>query len=510
VSTEGTAEAAAAGAQPQGGEVIVTLGVGLPEGARRRLTEFGGFELRTEVEDAGDAELVLVSTRLPRGDLTGLLAAIRERCHGRLVALVHTGGEGLAVEIMRAGGVAVVAEGNEQALQSCLTGAPHDTALVDTFERQVAQAGGGGDPTRDRDPVTGLPGAAAFEQRLEELAAGGDVPRVAFLRLLNLRAPDRAQGSERAAGALVRRRLSAQFMPLVRAYSAELYALDEGEFALVAAEMAPQAAEQLGARLTSVAAAFAPSGHTALALAMGHAGSEVSQELVTLQELAQRALEVAAVEKGGAVVNADTLSLGVSSTTELEAATRMVAFVEQHDPYPQGHGGRVAELASALARQLGYEGAANTRIRLAALLHDIGKVGLPLDAVSAERSTSGEAGEAYRTHPARGADYLRVSGGADVAAAVRSHHEHWDGSGFPDGLARDAIPIAARVIAVADAFDRLLHAAGGDEVARAEAALAALRSMAGQHLDPTLVEIAEGVIAEAYGVTFEAARAAPA
>lgn len=492
------------------GETVVTLAAGLPASAEQRLGQLGIYDLHTDIDRLAESSLVLVSTRLPRGDLTGFLAAVGDRRSCPLVALVHTGGEALAVEVMRAGAIGVVAEGNEDALRAYLSGAAHDNTLVETFERQIAQAGGTGDPARDRDPITGLPGAAAFEQRLGEFASGGDVPRLAFLRLLHLSAPGRGQRAERAAAALVLRRLSVQFTPLVRAYGAELYAFEQGEFALVAEAMSPHAAERLGARLGEVAGAFAPSGHTALALAMGHAGAEVTGELPTLRELAQRALEVAAIEKGGTVVNADTLSLGVSSTTELEAATRMVAFVERSDPYPEGHGARVAELASELARLLGYEGAANTRIRLAALLHDIGKVGLPTAAIEGGPLADGDAGDAYRTHPARGAEHLRVSGGAEVAEAVRSHHEHWDGSGFPDGLARDEIPIAARIIAVADAYEDVRHGVGPGEPLPAEDAIVALRAMAGERLDPSLVEIAVGVIASRSGVDAEALAAASA
>lgn len=481
---------------------VIVLAAGLGEGVRQRLADLGGYELTEDVARAGEADLVLVSTRLVRGDIAVFLDAVSERRGGPLVALVHTGGEGLAVEVMRAGGAGVVAEGNEEALRAYVTGAGHDTALVETFERQLAQSGGAGDPNRDRDPATGLPGVGAFEQRLTELAQAGDVPRIAFLRLLHLARP--GHRGEQAAGALVRRRLAMQATPLARAFEAELFALDEHSFALLGPSLSPNGAEQLGLRLAEVAATFAPNGHAPLALAMGHAGAEVSQELPTLRELAQRALEVAAVEKGGAVVSADTLSLGVSSTTELEAAARMVAFVEQHDCYPPGHGARVAEIAADLAQQLGYEGAAQTRIRLAGLLHDIGKVGLPRAALAGPGGLDGELADAFRTHPVRGAEYLRVSGGDHVAGAVRAHHEHWDGGGYPDGLSGGDIPIAARIVAVADAYEELCHGAAGTAALGPEGALAALRGLAGTRLDPSLVELALPVVARLRGLSLDA------
>lgn len=494
-------EAGAGGATPS----LTVLAAGLGERARQRLVELGGFELVEDVERASDADLVVVSTRLPRGEVTTFLDAVRGHSGGPVVALVHTGGEGLAVEIVRAGGVGVVAEGNEEALRAHAAGTGHDTALVDIFERQLAQTGAAGDPTRDRDPATGLPGARAFERRIAELAQSGEVPRVAFLRLLHLGRSQ--QRGERAANTLVRRRLTVQLTPLVRAGGAELFALDELEFALIGPGLAPGAAEQLGRRLAAVAATFAPSGHTPLALAIGHAGSEVSVELPMLCELAQRALEVAAVEKGGAVVSAETLSLGVSSTTELEAATRMVAFVEQHDAYPEGHGARVAEIAAALAEQLGYEGASRTRIQLAGLLHDIGKVALPPAAIAGARDLDDALADAYRSHPERGADYLLVSGGREVADAVRAHHEHWDGSGFPAGLSGAGIPMAARIVAVADAYENLRHGTAGEGPLEPDAALTALRALAGTRLDPSLVETALPVIARLQGLAGDVAAA---
>lgn len=477
-----------------------TLLVGVPERTRARLAELGAHDLVGN-DDSGDVDLVVVSTRMPRGDVVPLLPSLRER-GGAIVALVHTGGEGLAVEIMRSGGAGVVAEGNEEALHAFVSGAEHETGLLETYDRQLAQARGGTDALRARDPISRLPTRPAFDQRLVELTQSGDVPRVAFVRLLHLAGASRLQGPSGMpaeprvvieAAALVRRRLAIQFRQLAQHYGVELFALGPADFGLLGADLSPHGAEELGSRLGALVGRFAPNGHHPLTLAMGHAGAEVTQEVATLRELAQRALEVALAEKDGAVVSADTLSLGVSSTTELEAATRMIAYVEQHGPHGAGHGARVAEIAGEVAWQLGYEGQARSRIQLAALLADIGLVGMPTEVLAGPEGLDGELLEAYRSHPVRGAEYLRVSAGEEVAEAVRSHHERWDGAGYPDGLEGETVPVAARIIAVAAAAERLR--ADGAALGDPEYAAAALAELAGSELDPNLVAHATALVA---------------
>lgn len=469
------------------GEAARVVTVGMSELAVTRLRAAGPFEPQEGFDNLAESALAVVSTRAPLAEINEALAALRE-AGVPVVALVHTGGEAAAVEVMRAGGRGIVAEGNEAALVAVLTGGAHDTGLVDSYERQLARASGGGATASDRDAVTGLPGPRAFRQRLDELLQGGDVPRLGYVHVLHLTGP--GQRLSAAAVRLVRRRLALQLERLVRAYHAELYTLDAADFAFLGPDLSPHDTEGMGAHMAVLAGSFAPSGNHPLEIAVGHAGAEVATDPPTLLELAKRAVDVAVTDRRGVVVGADTLALGVSSTTELEAATRMVGFVEQFDPYPPGHGARVAEFAGQLAATLGYEGSTQRRIQLAALLHDVGKVHLPPGAISGPEGLDGEMLEAYRSHAVRGAEYLRVSAGVDVAEAVRAHHERWDGDGFPDGLAGAEIPVPARIIAVADTVERL--ALGG--AADAEALAQGLRTRAGTQLDPDLVERAAGLL----------------
>jgi HD-GYP domain-containing protein (c-di-GMP phosphodiesterase class II) len=192
------------------------------------------------------------------------------------------------------------------------------------------------------------------------------------------------------------------------------------------------------------------------------------------------------------VVGADSLSLGLASTTELEAAMRTLAAAERIDRHQLGHGQRVARLAAELAWNLGYDASERAVVRLASHFHDIGKVALPPYVAGADPATlTGEDLNLYLSHAERGEHYLRPLAGDDIARAVRAHHERWDGQGFPDGLAGEEIPVAARLVAVADAFDGWRHPRSSDgRRPSVSACLAQLTHEGGTRFDPAIAEIA--------------------
>jgi diguanylate cyclase (GGDEF)-like protein len=146
---------------------------------------------------------------------------------------------------------------------------------------------------------------------------------------------------------------------------------------------------------------------------------------------------------------------------------------------------RVADLASEVARRLGLPEHVQLRCRLGGLLRDVGKVALP-DRVLFERGPlDAEAWAIMRTHSAIGERIvLQNPLLRDAAPAVRHHHERWDGSGYPDGLAREAIPIEARVIAACDAFGAMTSDRPWRRGLEHEDAIAELRRVAGSQLDP--------------------------
>lgn len=134
----------------------------------------------------------------------------------------------------------------------------------------------------------------------------------------------------------------------------------------------------------------------------------------------------------------------------------LVSALDAKDAYTCGHSSRVAELAVELATRLGYDEESIATIRMAGILHDIGKIGVE-DSVLRKpgRLTDAEFAQ-IKTHPVLGYEILKgVKPFRKILPAVRHHHESWDGTGYPDGLAGDSIPRDAQVIAVADAFDAM-------------------------------------------------------
>ncbi len=130
-------------------------------------------------------------------------------------------------------------------------------------------------------------------------------------------------------------------------------------------------------------------------------------------------------------------------------------MLEAKDPATNGHSSRVADLAVRLAQEMGLSEGAQATLKTAGLLHDIGKVAIP-ERILHQSILSRQDLELLETHPQRGCEILAgLHSVRDALPAIRHHHEQADGSGFPDGLAGDAIPLAARILGMANAFDVL-------------------------------------------------------
>jgi len=154
-----------------------------------------------------------------------------------------------------------------------------------------------------------------------------------------------------------------------------------------------------------------------------------------------------------------------------------------------GHSRRVAELAQRLAKQLGLDDPTVQQVFLGGLLHDIGKIGLP-DELLGKPVTQMNAQEValYRKHPVAGVQALIALDDLQPAAnALRSHHERFDGKGFPDGLAGEAIPLEARILAVANDFDGLQHGLISSRRLSVNEALQFVQDQVGQRYDPQVV-----------------------
>jgi len=169
--------------------------------------------------------------------------------------------------------------------------------------------------------------------------------------------------------------------------------------------------------------------------------------------------------------------------------------LEAKDSYTRGHSERVAALGRRVASALGLAPSLVDVVGQAGLLHDIGKIGVPEAILRKPGPLSPEEWHVMRTHPAIGAQIVAPFEFFEGAArAIRHHHERWDGSGYPDGLAREAIPLEARIVAVVDVFDALTSARSYRPALDRDAACAMLRQEAGHTLDETVVAALLGVI----------------
>ncbi len=169
----------------------------------------------------------------------------------------------------------------------------------------------------------------------------------------------------------------------------------------------------------------------------------------------------------------------------------LAATLEAHSPNLGIHCKRVAQLARQLASQLELGDQEVRDIEFAAHLHDIGKIARPPDAEKSSRRRSDERREqSPHRHPEAGFAILsKVTGFESVAAAVQYQHEHFDGTGTPDGMNGDAIPLAARIIAVANAYDKAVHPSSDAAEFLPEKGKTTLTRGKGKHFDPHLVQL---------------------
>ncbi len=164
--------------------------------------------------------------------------------------------------------------------------------------------------------------------------------------------------------------------------------------------------------------------------------------------------------------------------------------VHIRDPYTGGHGRRVARYSVMIAREIGLRGAILQEIEQAARLHDIGKIGWADAILRKPAPLTKEEFASVRCHPEAGAQLLEsIPGLRFLAPAVRHHHERYDGTGYPQGLGGERIPLTARIIAVADALDALTTERPYHAAQPMDMAIAELRHEAGAAFDPAIVAV---------------------
>jgi putative two-component system response regulator len=187
---------------------------------------------------------------------------------------------------------------------------------------------------------------------------------------------------------------------------------------------------------------------------------------------------------------------------ELEDSYRQAVFMlgeagHYNDTDTGAHVWRMAAYACALATAAGWPGHMVERLALAAPLHDTGKIGVPDEILKAARTLTAEEWVIMRQHAKIGFGILSKANSRIFALAAEIshfHHEKWDGSGYPYGLAGDAIPESARIVAVADVFDALTSKRPYKEAWSIEDSIAEIRKGAGRHFEPRLAALFEQIL----------------
>jgi putative nucleotidyltransferase with HDIG domain len=175
-----------------------------------------------------------------------------------------------------------------------------------------------------------------------------------------------------------------------------------------------------------------------------------------------------------------------------DTISSLVAAIEAKDVYTKGHSVRVAKYAVSIAKALGVDDPAIERLEYAALQHDIGKVGVSRRVLAKPSSLSNDEYAEIKRHPDIGAHILAdVPYLADLVPSIEAHHERLDGSGYGHGVSGAAIPLEARVLAVADAYDAMTSSRPYRSALTHEAALRELKDCCGTQFDASIVQAFE-------------------
>ena len=209
-----------------------------------------------------------------------------------------------------------------------------------------------------------------------------------------------------------------------------------------------------------------------------------------------------AKRKGGhedkKVSELSTLSTGVLDMATQDQVYALAATVDTRDPYTYGHSQRVAEIARLIGRAIGMAEEDLAKLHAAALLHDIGKVGVPDAILTKMGKPTKEEWLVIKRHSAEGARIVSyVKELSSLVPIILHHHEWYDGTGYPDGLKGIDIPAGARITSIADAYDTMVTKRPYRKVVSPKEACEELRRFAGVQFDPALVEVWCKIVEEA-------------
>lgn len=180
----------------------------------------------------------------------------------------------------------------------------------------------------------------------------------------------------------------------------------------------------------------------------------------------------------------------VLKKSHLDSVKVLAEAIDAKDPYTRGHSDRVKRMSLRIAQEMGFSDDRQETLEYGALLHDIGKIGIKDEVLRKQGPLNSEEYQYIREHPVIGVKIVEgVEFFRDKIPIIRHHHEHYDGSGYPDGLAGEAIPLDARIISVPDAFDAMTSARPHRGVMPLQDVLSELEKCSGKQFDPKVLEV---------------------
>ena len=346
----------------------------------------------------------------------------------------------------------------------------------------------------DHDPLTGLLNHRAFHRALEQEAdrtlREGTTLAIAVLDLDNFKFFNDAYGH--AVGDDVLRQVASTLSVNCRSYDT-LARFGGDEFAMLLPGMTVAQADEFAGRLRMQAQniGFQPPGCDTvvpLGLSVGvaifpHDGPG------RLEALARADARLLRAKSGGQDEETERLRAGLNQSMEgFSMLDALVTAVDNKDRYTRRHSEDVMRYSVAIARTLGLDEKTQSLVKVAGLLHDVGKIGVPDAILRKPGALSDDEFHAVRHHPMMGSIIVSsVPGFEDMLDAVRHHHERWDGEGYPFALRGQEIPLVARIMAVADAYSAMTTDRPYRKGMNPLRALAILERGAGTQWDPDCV-----------------------
>jgi diguanylate cyclase (GGDEF)-like protein/putative nucleotidyltransferase with HDIG domain len=345
------------------------------------------------------------------------------------------------------------------------------------------------------DPVTGLRNYRAFHEDLEaDFASAARENCLVLADVVGFRALNETSGHAAADTHL--EAIGAALGDAV-GDSGRCYRVGADEFAIVLPDQNAWVGLSLVEQARRGLGADTGSASSGIRLGVARADREEGKaELVRRANLAH--LTARRSQRSAVVYSTDLEAVETGPEREDEGlhalTTALAQAVDAKDSYTRSHCETVSTIAALIAGELGVDPRWVARVRLAGLLHDVGKIGIPDAILNKPGKLDDSEWEVMRSHARLGSDILAAAGLHEEAAWVLHHHERPDGRGYPHGLARDAVPLESRIILTADTFEAITSDRPYRRGRSADEALGEIRRHIGTQFDPACVAALERVL----------------